>query len=142
MSRKSLFVFVIVAVALSLSGYWLDHAGYLHVPRIFDVPSALGGSAAGGSEGMGERLEGGPPAGEFAGLDPGTARPDFDEGAMSDRGEGDRHGGGLSERTVMSMVSNVWWLAITIILVGYVMRGVALVKAQLRRARRSAVTPT
>ncbi|HML21122.1 MAG TPA: hypothetical protein PKD09_05720 [Aggregatilinea sp.] len=132
-NQKSLVMLVIVIAVLGLSGYWLDRTGYLEVPRVFDVPAVLTGSDAGGSA-MGER-----PAGDFGGQDRNAEFEGAGQGERPQGGGGHEGGGGLSERVLLSMASDVWFLAVTITAVVIVMRGAALVKAQLRRARHPAM---
>ncbi|WP_119072789.1 hypothetical protein [Aggregatilinea lenta] len=143
MSKKSLFTFAVVVAVLGLSGYWLNTTGNLDVPRIFDVPSALGGSEAGGGEKLGEQSGDERPEGAFSQREAEGEAGHGEEGARPEGGgDRDREGGGFSVRTVLDVASDMWFLAVTIAVVVYLMRGLALVKAQLRRARRSAASPS
>ncbi len=126
---KKAIVFVAVVVALALSGSWLNSAGRLDVPRIFALPGISGGSGESGFT----RENHQPP--QDAGASQATS---FGQGRRHEGGEGD----GLNGSALPDVLSNLWFLAVTITVVVYGGRGLSFIMAQMRRRSRTAHSPS
>jgi hypothetical protein len=101
MSRKmkSLLVFGVVIAVLGLTGAWLHDGGWLQMPRIFDVPTVLGGSDTASNE-----------RGPMGG---GEARPQGNDTRTPPSGGGERHeqASGLNWDMLPGVLANLWIIA-------------------------------
>lgn len=129
--KKSLVVFVVVVVALGLSGWWLDSRGRLDIPHVTNVPRVLTGDDEDSFvPGEGHTP---PTVMNTGGQSSEAMRP----GGFSERGgeHGGEHGGtmtGLSVTNTLDMLSDVWVIGVMIAVVVYLSK----VLGRLRRLSR------
>jgi hypothetical protein len=128
--RRTAIVLVIVVAALALSGYWLNSSGRLDIPRVFAVPGISGGSGEGTFTGENHQHS------------QGTSTTS--QAAPSGRGrhEGSREGASLNGSALPDVLSNLWFLAVTITVVVYGTRGLSFVMAQMRCLLRAGHAPS
>ncbi len=127
---KKAVVFMIVVVVLALSGYWLNNAGRLDIPRVFALPGISGGSGEGGFAGENHQPR--------QGASTTSQSTSFGQG----RHEGGRGGANLNGSALPDVLSNLWFLAATITAVVYGGRGLSFVMAQMRRLLRVVRSPS
>ncbi len=127
---KRAVIFVVVIAILALSGYWLNSAGRLDIPRVFALPGVSTRSGEGGFAGENHQ----PPQG--AGASQATS---FGQGR---RHESSGEGAGLNGSGLPDVLSDLWFLAVTITVVVYGERGLSFVTMQIHRLLRTSHAPS
>jgi len=129
---KSMVVFVVVVVGLSASGYWLRQAGWLQVPRVFDVPDVLAGNDA--SAAVPEGDFGGEMRERPAGFEDGERpTPPSGAGEQGVRLGGHAESSGLNWDVLPGVLASLWIVGFVIAVLVYSLKGFGFIGKRLQR---------